>query len=169
MNRKELIQMARRNLEHVKAGTVDQAPDVHRVPAAHYVDADRWQHEMDRIFRRVPLVLGFTAELRDVGSYRSMIVADVPILLTRGDDGVVRAFLNVCSHRGAVVVEEGLGKASRFTCPYHRWAFERGERYIAFSRISRSSLRVSSTGFPFIELAAAAFSINSGTSISLKP
>ena len=124
MNRKELIQMARRNLEHVKAGTVDQAPDVHRVPAAHYVDADRWQQEIDRIFRRVPLVLGFTAELRDVGSYRSMIVADVPILLTRGDDGAVRAFLNVCSHRGAMVVGEGLGKASRFTCPYHAWSYD---------------------------------------------
>jgi nitrite reductase/ring-hydroxylating ferredoxin subunit len=124
MNRKELIQMARRNLEHVKAGTVDQAPAVHRVPAAHYVDADRWQREMDSIFRRLPLVLGFSAELREVGSYRSMIVADVPILLTRGGDGVVRAFLNVCRHRGAVVIEEGIGNASRFTCPYHAWSYD---------------------------------------------
>jgi len=124
MNRKELIQMARRNLEHVKAGTVDQAPAVHRVPAAHYVDADRWQREMDLIFRRLPLVLGFSAELREVGSYRSMIVADVPILLARGGDGLVRAFLNVCRHRGAVVVEEGIGNASRFTCPYHAWSYD---------------------------------------------
>ena len=124
MNRKELIQMARRNLEHVKAGTVDQAPAVHRVPAAHYVDADRWQREMDLIFRRLPLVLGFSAELREVGSYRSMIVADVPILLARGSDGVVRAFLNVCRHRGAVIVEEGIGNASRFTCPYHAWSYD---------------------------------------------
>ena len=53
-----------------------------------------------------------------------MIVADVPILLTRGSDGAVRAFLNVCRHRGAVVVEEGLGDATRFTCPYHAWSYD---------------------------------------------
>lgn len=124
MNRKELVQMARRNLEHVKAGTVDQAPEIGRVPAADYVDPERWQREMDRVFRRLPLMLGFTTELREPGSYRSMIVADVPILLTRGEDGVVRSFLNVCRHRGAVVVAEGSGSASRFTCPYHAWSYD---------------------------------------------
>ena len=79
---------------------------------------------MEQVFRRLPLVLGFSAELREVDSYRSMIVADVPILLTRGRDGVVRSFLNVCRHRGAVVVEEGSGSASRFTCPYHGWSYD---------------------------------------------
>jgi phenylpropionate dioxygenase-like ring-hydroxylating dioxygenase large terminal subunit len=124
MNRKELIQMARRNLEHVKAGTVDQAPDVHRIPSAHYVDADRWQREMDRVFRRLPLVFAFSAELREVGDYRAMNVADVPVLLTRASDGVVRAFLNVCRHRGAVVAKEGSGNSSRFICPYHAWSYD---------------------------------------------
>jgi nitrite reductase/ring-hydroxylating ferredoxin subunit len=124
MNRKELVQMARRNLEHVKADTVDQAGDVHRVPSAHYVDADRWHREMELVFRRLPLVLAFSAELREAGDYRSMIVADVPILLTRGSDGVVRAFLNVCRHRGAVVAPEGSGQASRFVCPYHGWSYD---------------------------------------------
>jgi phenylpropionate dioxygenase-like ring-hydroxylating dioxygenase large terminal subunit len=124
MVRKELVRMARRNIEHVKAGSVDQAPDIHRVPASHYVDRDRWEREMDRVFRRLPLVLGFTAELREVGAYRSMIVADVPILLTRASDGKVRAFLNVCRHRGSVVVEEGSGNGTRFTCPYHAWSYD---------------------------------------------
>jgi phenylpropionate dioxygenase-like ring-hydroxylating dioxygenase large terminal subunit len=124
MNRKELVQMARRNLEHVKAGSVDQAVDVHRVPSAHYVDADRWAREMELVFRRLPLVLAFSAELREAGDYRSMIVADVPILLTRGSDGAVRAFSNVCRHRGAVVAPEGSGNATRFVCPYHGWSYD---------------------------------------------
>jgi len=124
LNRKELIQMARRNIAHVKAGTVDQAPDVHRIPSAHYVDADRWQLEMQRVFRRLPLVFAFSAELREAGDYRSMNVADVPVLLTRGSDGAVRAFLNVCRHRGAVVAQEGSGNASRFICPYHAWSYD---------------------------------------------
>jgi phenylpropionate dioxygenase-like ring-hydroxylating dioxygenase large terminal subunit len=94
------------------------------VPAVDYVDPDRWRLEMEKVFRRLPLVLGFSAELREVGSYRALIVADVPILLTRGADGVVRAFLNVCRHRGAMLVEEGCGHALRFTCPYHAWSYD---------------------------------------------
>lgn len=116
--------MARRNLAHVKAGTVDQAKDVYRVPAENYYDPDRWRLELAQIFRRLPLVLGFSAELREPGSYAALIVADVPVLLTRAKDGAVRAFLNVCSHRGAIVVPEGSGNARRFTCPYHSWAYD---------------------------------------------
>lgn len=44
---------------------------------------------------------------------------DVPVLMTRGKDGVVRAFLNVCRHRGAALFKKGAGKAPRFVCPYH--------------------------------------------------
>lgn len=124
MNRKELIQMARRNLEHVKAGSVDQAVDVHRVPSAHYVDHDRWHREMELIFRRLPLVFAFSAEFREVGDYRSMNLAGVPVLLTRASDGTMRAFLNVCRHRGAIVAKEGSGNASRFICPYHAWSYD---------------------------------------------
>ncbi len=124
MNREELIRMARRNIEHVKAASVDQAEGIYRVPALHYVDQERWQLEMDRIFRRLPLVLGLTAELREPGAYRSLIVADVPILLTRDAEGVIRAFVNACSHRGAMVVAEGSGNATRFTCPYHAWSYD---------------------------------------------
>jgi phenylpropionate dioxygenase-like ring-hydroxylating dioxygenase large terminal subunit len=120
----QLIEMAKRHLAHVKAGTVDQAPGVHRVPAAHYYDPERFRLEVDRIFRRLPLVLGFSAELREPGAYRAMSVADVPVLLTRGRDGAVRGFVNVCSHRGAIVAPEGTGTARRFTCPYHAWTYD---------------------------------------------
>ena len=124
MSRKQLVEMARRNIAHVKAGTVDLEPDVFRVPAANYFDPQRWQVEVDRIFRRLPLVLGFSAELRESGAYRAMEVAGVPVLLTRGADGAARAFVNMCSHRGSIVVEEGIGRARRFTCPYHGWAYD---------------------------------------------
>ncbi|MAE94240.1 MAG: (2Fe-2S)-binding protein [Deltaproteobacteria bacterium] len=124
MSQAKLVEMAKRNLAHVKAGTVDQAPGVSRVPAENYYDPERWRLECERIFKRLPLVLGFSAELRHPGDYRSLQVAEVPVLLTRTEEGAVRAFLNVCSHRGAVVVPEGVGKARRFTCPYHAWSFD---------------------------------------------
>jgi phenylpropionate dioxygenase-like ring-hydroxylating dioxygenase large terminal subunit len=127
MSKKRLIEMARRNLAHVEAGTVDQAPGLFRVPAENYYDPARFQLELERIWKRLPLMLGFSAELAEPGSYRALQVADVPVLLTRGADRQVRAFLNVCSHRGAIVVKEGTGSARRFTCPYHAWSYdERG-------------------------------------------
>ncbi len=124
MSHAQLVAMAKRNLAHVKAKTVDQAEGVYRVPTANYYDPERWRLEMDRIFKRLPLVLGFSAELRQAGDYRAMLVADVPVLLTRAADGEVHGFLNVCSHRGAIVVTEGSGNARRFTCPYHGWSYD---------------------------------------------
>ncbi len=124
MSRAQLVAMAKRNLAHVKAKTVDRADGVYRVPASSYYDPDRWRLEMDRIFKRLPLVLGFSADLREPGDYRALLVADVPVLLTRTADGEVRGFLNVCSHRGSIVVAEGSGHARRFTCPYHGWCYD---------------------------------------------
>ena len=124
MSQAQLVAMAKRNIAHVKAETVDQAEGIYRVPAAHYHDPERWRLEMDRVFKRLPLVLGFSAELREPGDYHAMLVADVPVLLTRAADGAVRGFLNVCSHRGAIVVTEGSGNARRFTCPYHGWSYD---------------------------------------------
>jgi phenylpropionate dioxygenase-like ring-hydroxylating dioxygenase large terminal subunit len=116
--------MARRGLEHYRAGTQDQADDVYRVPASNYYDPERWRLEMDRVFKRMPLMLGFSSELRAPGSYRAMEVAGTPVLITRGNDGEIRAFVNMCSHRGAIVVEEGVGEARRFSCPYHAWTYD---------------------------------------------
>ena len=124
MARQRLIDSAKRTLAHHRAGTQDQADDVYRVPATNYYDPTRWRQEMDAIFRRLPLVMGFSAELREPGSYKAMEAAGVPVLMTRGNDGAIRAFVNMCSHRGAIVVEDGVGTARRFSCPYHAWTYD---------------------------------------------
>lgn len=160
--RAQLIEMARRNMAHVKAGTVDQAPDVYRVPAVNYYDPDRWALEMARVFKRLPLVLGVSAELREPGSYRAMIVADVPVLLVRGQDGELRAFLNVCTHRSTIVVPEGSGCARRFVCPYHAWSYDDQGQLAAiynekdFGDVDRSTMGL--TPLPVAERAGLIFS-----------
>jgi phenylpropionate dioxygenase-like ring-hydroxylating dioxygenase large terminal subunit len=122
-----LVEMARQNLAHVAAGTIAQAPAVARVPAANYLDPARFEREVARIFRRLPLVLAFSAELARPGDYKAITAAGVPVLIARGADGALRAFLNTCSHRGAQLVAEGCGRARRFVCPYHAWTYdERG-------------------------------------------
>ncbi len=161
MSREQLIAMARRNLAHVEAGTVDQAPGVHRVPAKNYTDPARFQLEIERIFRRLPLVLGFTAELVKPGDYRALQVAGVPVLLVRSRDGHARAFMNVCSHRGSIVVAEGRGNARRFTCPYHAWSYDGEGRLVAiynekdFGEIDRDCLGL--TPLPLEERAGLLF------------
>lgn len=119
--------MARHNLAHVKAGTLGLAPNVARVPAANYVDPERFQRELERVWRRLPLLLAFSAELSRPGDYKATTAAGVPVLIARGSDGALRAFVNSCSHRGAQLVLDGNGTARRFVCPYHAWTYdERG-------------------------------------------
>jgi nitrite reductase/ring-hydroxylating ferredoxin subunit len=124
MSREQLVSIARRGVAHVENGTQDQAPGVHQVPVTNYFDADRWQLEMARVFRRLPLVLGVSSELREPYSYQAIEVAGMPVLITRGDDGQIRAFVNMCSHRGAIIAEDGVGTARRHTCPYHAWSYD---------------------------------------------
>lgn len=131
MTRAQLVRMAKENIAHVKARTIDQEPDVGLVPATHYYDAERWRLEMGRVFKRMPLMLALSVELAKPGDYRAMEVAGVPVLLTRTPDGDVRAFVNMCSHRGAMIMPEGAGNSRRFTCPYHAWTYDQAGALVA--------------------------------------
>ncbi|MET0323732.1 MAG: aromatic ring-hydroxylating dioxygenase subunit alpha, partial [Ilumatobacteraceae bacterium] len=115
--------VARRLLANVDAGTSDQAESQMKVPIAAYRDLQRWETEMEQVYRRSPLVVAFSCDIRNPGDYDSLEIADRPILVVRGDDGVARTFLNVCRHRGAQVAE-GCGHTRRFTCPYHAWVYD---------------------------------------------
>jgi phenylpropionate dioxygenase-like ring-hydroxylating dioxygenase large terminal subunit len=122
--RHELIEMARDNIGHAQAGTIAQEADVFKVPAENYFDPDRFKLEIDKVFKRIPLMLAATAELPEAGDYKAMDVVGLPVLISRGGDGIARAFINSCSHRGAPVVKSGTGKAKRFICGYHAWSFD---------------------------------------------
>jgi nitrite reductase/ring-hydroxylating ferredoxin subunit len=124
MSREVLVDLARRTLGHARAGTVPLAAEIAEIPASNYYNPDRWQLEMDRVFKRLPLVLGFSCEFEEPNSYRALEVAGVPVLLTRSGDGPIQGFVNMCSHRGAIIAEEGSGIARRFTCPYHAWSYD---------------------------------------------
>ena len=93
------------------------------IPSTVYLEKSQWDKEIAEIFKKLPLVLATTAELKENNSYKAMEAVGLPILITRGNDGKVRAFLNVCSHRGAPVAEKGCGLKKRFACKYHGWTF----------------------------------------------
>jgi phenylpropionate dioxygenase-like ring-hydroxylating dioxygenase large terminal subunit len=147
MRRSEYIDLAERLLAHVENGTTDSADAVKYVPVRNYLDPARWQREMDQIFRRLPLLLAFTSELRDPGDYKAIDVVGVPVLIARGDDRAVRAFIRTCTHRGTILTDEGKGRCDRFTCPYHGWTFDdRGALVGVAGRHKFGAIEVASRG-----------------------
>lgn len=112
-----LVDMQRR-------GETSVMPEMRQDDVAFYTDPARFERERQAYFRDMPLVACLSAELPEAGSFRTFDDAGVPMLLTRGKDGKVRAFLNVCPHRGARIVREPCGKAGRFTCRFHGWTYD---------------------------------------------
>lgn len=70
-----------------------------------------------------PAVVGPAAALRRPRDYLTAEPAGVPVLVVRQPDGTLRAFLNVCRHRGVRVVTQCSGNRRSFTCPYHGWTY----------------------------------------------
>lgn len=95
------------------------------IPADRYYRDDYFELEREAIFRRSWLNIGHICELPSAGSFivRQLDFADASILITRGKDDAIRAFHNVCTHRGTQLVSESSGVKSSFTCPYHAWTF----------------------------------------------
>ncbi len=134
MSRERLVEMTRINFDHHRRGATARTDTITRLPASNYFDPDRWQREVDLIFKRLPLALGLTAELRRPYDYKAMEVLDTPVLLCRDGEGRVRAFVNMCSHRGTMLVEDGGGNSRRFTCPYHGWSYDCAGKLVGIFR-----------------------------------
>ena len=109
-------------------GSAPQRGEPSTSPVARYLEPSRHAAE-SRALRRLPHAIGPAARLASPGDWLSTELLGVPVVATRGADGVVRAFINVCRHRGSLLVPGtacGAGKA-RFVCPYHSWTYdERG-------------------------------------------
>ncbi|WP_440941140.1 aromatic ring-hydroxylating oxygenase subunit alpha [Immundisolibacter sp.] len=95
------------------------------LPVAPYVSRAFFELEREKVFRRAWLEVARVEDVPDPGDYR---VVDIDVLgwsllLTRGSDGALRAFHNVCPHRGNKVVQHRAGHANGFTCGFHGWVF----------------------------------------------
>src|SRR2546421_32330 len=92
------------------------------LPYRWYSDAEILRREQERIFARSWTYGGRAEEVAEPGSYVTTRAGDVPLLVTRARDGELRAFVNVCRHRGAVLTE-GNGRRETIQCPYHAWTY----------------------------------------------
>ncbi|HVE88310.1 MAG TPA: aromatic ring-hydroxylating dioxygenase subunit alpha, partial [Burkholderiaceae bacterium] len=93
------------------------------LPAWTYRDPEFFAIEMDRVMRPSWQVVCHTSDLPSLGDWHTFEFLNESILVIRGDDMHVRAFTNVCRHRGSRLVGEAAGCAKRFTCPYHGWTY----------------------------------------------
>jgi phenylpropionate dioxygenase-like ring-hydroxylating dioxygenase large terminal subunit len=109
------------------------AVDVRSLPWSWYSDPAVLQLERERIFRRSWQYVGHTGEVPEPGSFAATWVGHVPVVLVRDRDDILRAFLNVCRHRGSIVCE-GSGKRETLQCPYHAWTYGLDGRLVAAPR-----------------------------------
>lgn len=96
-----------------------------RVPMTERLQPEFHEREREKIFRRAWLVAAVTTDVPRPGSY---VVTEIPplkasVLVVRGEDGQVRAFHNVCRHRGDKLVQTPNGCTKAFTCAFHAWTY----------------------------------------------
>jgi Rieske 2Fe-2S family protein len=100
------------------------------LPARAYHDEAIWEWEREEWFFGDWVCVGRVEETPEPGSYVLLDYLGESIIVVRGRDDVIRAFYNVCRHRGTAVAEEPCGKAVRFQCPYHAWIYDLDGRLI---------------------------------------
>ncbi|MBB3860928.1 phenylpropionate dioxygenase-like ring-hydroxylating dioxygenase large terminal subunit [Novosphingobium hassiacum] len=115
--------LAQELIEHHDKRTTHMAPEIMNLDVVDvYGNEERHRAEV-ALFKRIPLVIGVSAEMREPGSFKTLNMLGLPLLITRDKAGVLHTFLNACTHRGAPLTNQPCGKAARFTCPYHAWTF----------------------------------------------
>ena len=97
--------------------------DFSTIPYDWYVDPAVARLEQERIFRRTWQYAAHTAELAEPGSFVTSRAGNVPVVIVRGRDSELRAFVNVCRHRGYLLCD-GAGKRETLQCPYHAWTYD---------------------------------------------
>lgn len=103
---------------------LDQRRPGHALPREFYTDPDIFAFDLDAIYNRSWIMVGFEAELPSPGCTLALTVGRSPVVVVRGRDGALRAFFNSCRHRGAQICADGLSKRPRLVCPYHQWAYD---------------------------------------------
>ena len=101
----------------------DRDQGIFKVHRSSMTSQEIFDLEQERIFNKCWLYLGHESEVEIPGDYRRRDVMGRPVFFARGNDGQVRAFLNTCPHRGAMICRQDEGATESFQCFYHAWTF----------------------------------------------
>lgn len=103
------------------------------LPAYYYTSPEILELEKQKLFFKDWLVVGRVEEWANPGDYKAFELLDEPVIVCRNQAGELKAFANVCRHRG-VAVAVGEGNAKEFKCPYHAWVYDLSGKLVAASR-----------------------------------
>jgi phenylpropionate dioxygenase-like ring-hydroxylating dioxygenase large terminal subunit len=105
------------------------------ISTSEYVDPARFEEEKTKLFFKKPVIAGLSNQVPKAGTHFQVSLLGVPVLVTRARDNVVRAFLNVCKHRGTILCpEKGAASEPRLVCPYHAWTYSLEGRLVGVPR-----------------------------------
>ena len=107
---------------HIDNGTTDLGDTIWKEPVENYHSLERFNAEI-ALLRKLPIPYCPSAALPQNGSYIARNSSKTPLLVVRGEDGEVRAFINACRHRGMQVANGSGCKKKAFVCPYHAWTY----------------------------------------------
>jgi choline monooxygenase len=93
------------------------------IPSPWYFDPRVYELEQRTVFARTWQFAGRAEQVAEPGQYVTTEIAGEPVVVVRGNDGVLRAFFNVCRHHAAAVMNEPEGRAPSLRCPYHGWTY----------------------------------------------
>jgi phenylpropionate dioxygenase-like ring-hydroxylating dioxygenase large terminal subunit len=88
-----------------------------------FASEEIYRQEIERIFGRCWLFLTHESQIPNPGDFQQTTMGEDSVVVVRGQDGKVRAFLNTCSHRGNKVCFAEAGNTKSFQCNYHGWAY----------------------------------------------
>jgi phenylpropionate dioxygenase-like ring-hydroxylating dioxygenase large terminal subunit len=101
------------------------------LPGWLYHDPEYFRLEMARLIRPSWQIVCHESDIAQRGDWRTLDLLGESVIVIRGADGLVRAFANVCRHRGSRLVDGESGCARRLTCPYHAWTYAADGRLVA--------------------------------------
>lgn len=110
---------------NLKKTPLEKAPDpdlgTAPIPVDRYIDPDIMRREFDQLWAGTWLMAGLESDASQPGDYFVFEIAKESILVARGEDDKIRAFYNVCQHRGNRIKQNGCGHSKVLGCPFHRW------------------------------------------------
>ncbi len=114
-------QVIQQIFRHIDEETTELADETWKEPVENYCRQERFDQEL-ALLKRLPVPFCPSAAIQETGSYLARSAAGTPLIVTRDEQGEVRAYRNACRHRG-MQLAQGSGQTRVFVCPYHAWAY----------------------------------------------
>ena len=134
MVREEQLRLLNGLISHLDNKTNINAGGILKTPADTYISEERFEMEWCDFFLNHPQILGLSGDLPKPGTYVTTEDFGIPILAVRDEEGMFKAYANVCSHRGVTVESGSRGEKSKFSCPFHGWTFNNNGELVGYPK-----------------------------------